>query len=226
MLRLLSRGKSLVVSPGTSPRTILTGAFRGLRLELDLRFETQVWLGLAEREVHKALRRLSKGIRTAFDIGAAAGEYALYFLRRTQAEKVFAFEPLDDFQQRMRRNLALNQMENNPRLVLSGQFVTGNPATGCVLDSLLDDIASPTLVKMDVDGAEVDILEGASKLLRQPDTRWLIETHSVELEQRCVQLLQSAGYTTRIIPNAWWRWLVPEQRNPEHNRWLIATSGA
>jgi hypothetical protein len=58
--------------------------------------------------------------------------------------------------------------------------------------------------------------------LESPGVRWLIETHSLDLERGCIELLAGHGYVTRIIPNAWWRIAVPEQRHGEINRWLAA----
>jgi hypothetical protein len=37
-----------------------------------------------------------------------------------------------------------------------------------------------------------------------------------------MEFLERLGYTCRVIKNAWWRLLIPEQRPIEHNRWFIA----
>jgi hypothetical protein len=50
----------------------------------------------------------------------------------------------------------------------------------------------------------------------------LIETHSPALEQECVAILRREGFATRIVPTAWWRGVLPEQRGLEQNRWLVA----
>jgi hypothetical protein len=77
-------------------------------------------------------------------------------------------------------------------------------------------------VKIDVDGGEVSVLKSAPHLLKMPQMRWLIETHSAELEKECRELLTAYGYQTIVIPNAFWRIIIPELRNSPHNRWLIA----
>jgi hypothetical protein len=51
----------------------------------------------------------------------------------------------------------------------------------------------------------------------------LVETYSSEPERHCVNFLEEVGYTCRIIKDAWWRSLIPQQRPREHNRWLFAT---
>jgi hypothetical protein len=90
------------------------------------------------------------------------------------------------------------------------------------LDSLASSVQLPCFIKMDVDGAEAEILEGAATLNGLGGVRWLIETHSKTLESQCIEQLKAAGFETRIIRNAWWRVFIPEQRPIEHNRWLAA----
>jgi hypothetical protein len=51
----------------------------------------------------------------------------------------------------------------------------------------------------------------------------LFETHSKDLEDECIGWLRERGYRCEIIDNAWWRFIVPEQRpGTPHNRWLWA----
>ena len=223
MTPLLRRIKTLVVKPGAKPRRILAGPFKGLTMNLDLANQTQLYIGLFEREVYSSLKRLSKDIKTAVDIGADQGEYSLFFLRKTSIQKLFTFEPSDVGTERLKESLVLNDIIDDPRLVFSSKFVgLQDTDTQCTLDSLSKDIDTPCLIKMDVDGAEVDILRGSANLLGREEVRWLIETHSVQLEIDCLKILEQAGYTTKVLPNAWWRVFAPEVRGTEQNRWLIA----
>lgn len=221
---MLRRIKSIWLKPGHNRvRKIKTGPFAGIAMDLDLANQTQLFLGLFERECYKPLRELSRGIRSAVDIGAYEGEYSLFFLLKTQAEKVFAFEPLEHGRARLRDNLAVNDLQND-RIIVSEKFVSSSIGeNSTTLDALLPDLLKPVIVKIDVDGAEVDILTGASKLLLEDDVRWLIETHSPELETECIRILSEAGYTAKVIDNAWWRVILPELRVSSLNRWLVAT---
>src|SRR5207253_6056803 len=74
---VLSNIKRLVVPTGEVVRAIRAGPFRGLKMNLDLASQTQIYLGLFEREVYSRVGVLSAGIATAIDIGAAYGEYTL-----------------------------------------------------------------------------------------------------------------------------------------------------
>ena len=219
----LSFVKQKLVSDACRPRTIVAGAFRGIRINLNPSHQTQLYLGLFERELRPWLERLSRGIATGIDIGAAHGEYTLFLLKNTCASKIYAFEPDPIMLSRLNDNLRLNPELDLKRLQVSAEFVGESGSSDVVsLDTWADDIRCPCLIKIDVDGAEAKILSGASDMKDLPDVRWLIETHSEELERSCVQSLESAGFKTEIIRNAWWRAILPEQRPIPHNRWLAA----
>ncbi|MDH3446425.1 MAG: FkbM family methyltransferase, partial [Deltaproteobacteria bacterium] len=221
---ILSGLKNIIVPRGEAPRAIKAGPFRGLRMNLDLVSQFQIYLGLFEREVHAKFRMLSANIATAIDIGAAQGEYTLYFLAKTRAAKILAFEPSKVSRAELLSNLKLNGLASDSRLNICGQLVgPQDDGNMCSLDSLLPLIEFPCLIKMDIDGGEAEVLRGAQKLLLKPQVRWLIETHSPELERNSISLLEKFGYETEIIENAWWRFFIPEQRPIEQNRWLIAS---
>lgn len=193
---------------------------------LDLSFQTQLYLGLYEAELHPALRELSKGIHSAINIGAAFGEQTLFFLKKTPAELVLSFEPEASAREQLLSNLKLNGLENTPRLRLFSKFVgSRESAEMCTLDGAASSLPQPCLVLMDVEGCEAAVLEGAGTLLQSSGTRWIIETHSEQLERKCMEIFRQAGFDTKIIPNAWWRIFLPELRPRSHNRWLIATAG-
>lgn len=223
MPRVVSALKNRFVQPGRRDRAIRVGPFRGLTMTLDLTSQAQLWLGLFEREITGRLGALARGVNTAIDVGAAEGEYSLFFLRHTTARRVIAFEPDAVCRSYFFENLVLNGRRDDPRLSLIAQFVGAGDRGQTCLDALLPVIQSPCLIKVDVDGGELDVLRGALKLANLPDTRWIIETHSAELERDCAALLTAAGYTVEIVPNAWWRVIIPELRPSTQNRWLIAT---
>lgn len=201
----------------------MAGIFRGIKMELDLTCQAQLYLGIFEREVYKWARRLSTGINCAIDIGAGEGEYVIYFLARTTAKKIFAFEPSQIGQSRLISNLALNGLADDSRLNISAKFVgSSDGESTCTLNSLSPRILSPALIKIDVDGREVDILRGASGLIDRSDIRWIVETHSQQLEEECIRIFKMAGYVATIVDNAWYRLFIPELRPIPQNRWLVA----
>jgi len=227
-MRVVSAIKNLVVPKGRAPRRIMAGAFSGLTMNLDLAIQTQIYAGTFEREVQGWLRHFSAGAGTAIDVGVAEGEYSLFFLRKTEVRRVLGFEPMEGSRALVAGNLRLNGLEHDARLRLSPQLVGATISPDMTtLDAAMGDAPLPAVVKVDVDGSEMDVLRGAAGLISRPAVRWIIETHTPELERDCVAHLEAAGYRTRIVPNAWWRVILPEMRGaahrPEnHNRWLVA----
>ena len=65
------------------------------------------------------------------------------------------------------------------------------------------------LLKIDVEGFELDVLLGAENTIRQFKPRIIIETHSKELRKKCHAFLSSLGYSLKVegrtvnIKNAW-----------------------
>lgn len=211
--------KDIVVPAGSKPRTFYVGLGRGLVMHQDLRRgDLRRILGVYEAELVRTVQKMWQPGRTTFDVGTADGYYSLVFAKRTRA-RVLAFECDDAIADRARRNLALNP-GLSPLVELRQDFVGIGGVPGQVsLDDVADGTFVPDLIKMDIEGGEVDALQGASRVLarRRPDL--LIEVHGAAVEVDCIKILQSFGYVPQII-NAR-RWL-PEHRPIPHNRWLAA----
>jgi hypothetical protein len=216
--------KRSLLPAGIAPRVIHFGLLAGLKMELDFAHNAQRWLGLQERELCTWFRRLSNGIRTAIDVGANEGMYTLYFLSKTSARKVFAFEPSEQSLERLKTNLTLNGLAENSRLEIVPKCV-GASADGqmVTLDSFAERVQPPCLLKVDIDGGEVSLLEGTRVLLSSTtEMRCIIEVHSNALQEKCIDILQAANYHVVVVRNAWWRHILPELRPGELNQWIIA----
>jgi hypothetical protein len=213
--------------PGPRPRAVRVGLLRGRRFVVDVGNKSMRLLGLDETEIASAMRRLSRGVATGVDVGANDAWYSLYLASVPSVRQVLAFEPEPSHHARFEENFALNDPALRAKVRLVPKFVGRTRDERTVpLDDELRDAAGPILIKIDVDGGEMDVLRGAGATLARPDVRLVIETHSAELERECVALLERAGYRTTIIPNGWYRAIVPEQRMIAHNRWLTAARPA
>jgi methyltransferase FkbM-like protein len=91
------------------------------------------------------------------------------------------------------------------------------------LDSLAAALLGRGFIKIDVDGAELDVLRSGPECLSRTGLDLLVETHSSQLEVECTDLLKRHGFECLVVRNAWWRTILPEQRPIDHNRWLWAT---
>lgn len=221
---LRSLVKQTLLPVGRRPHRVLSGAFRGLELELDLQNALQFWAGLYERETYSWMSHFGKGCLAGIDVGVAQGEFTLFLLKKTSALSVLAFDPSDESSAVFSRNLVLNGLAGDSRLVTISEFV-GSGADGSVrLDAFSSALHSPVLVKIDVDGLELQVLEGMKALFEHMRLRIVIETHSAELESQCTSLLLRRGCRTRIVKNAWWRRVIKDQRPIEHNRWMVASN--
>jgi FkbM family methyltransferase len=200
---------------------------RGLRFLIDPAHKFQRLIGVDELEIVRHVRRSAAGARTAIDVGASDGYYALYFASQAHIGRVYAFEPDAGLRTHAADNFRINGPELGEKLRLSGAFVGDTPADNEMrLDNLLQDAEFPVVIKIDVDGGETKVLAGATRLLQGGECRLVIETHSADLERACVAMLQEWGYRTLIVPNGWYRRILPERRVIPHNRWLVANNRA
>ena len=223
-MRLVSKIKSFLVPHGQQPRTVPVGLYRGLRLEIDLVSQTQLYLGLWERETHAFIRQASSRCLWAIDVGAGKGELCLFLLHHSPAHRIFAFEPQQSETNVIVRNLRLNGVSSDDRCVVLAKFVGCAPTPDFIsLDSLDLDRLKRGFLKIDVDGAEMDVLRSGDGLLTSAPMDIVLETHSPSLEVGCIEFLTARGFRCEVVKNAWWRVLVPEQRPTAHNRWLWAT---
>jgi hypothetical protein len=211
--------KRLLLPEGRQLRRLRGGLAKGMLMELDLANQSQRYWGLDERELVAAFRRLIPSSRSLIDVGANDGYYTMAFLQ-SQAERVIACEPGPPMEQLL-LNARANGFETGERFRAERRFV-GVVDDGVSIAELVRELPRPIFLKVDIDGGEVELLRSAEGCDCLKEMRWLIETHSKELEEQSIEWLQAHGYQTRIIYNAPWRILLPEQRPIPHNRWLIA----
>lgn len=224
------------------PRSVLAGALRRhvfregaawripLGIAQGLRVAVQpgqtaslhLYLGTAEAELAPHIRRLVRPGTRCLDVGGNNAYYAMIFARRSGTEVVsIDFDP--EAIALARRNLALNP-ELAPLIRLQRSYVAERsvPQEGiATLDELLEQgtIERPDLIKMDIEGSELAVLQGATRLLAEHRPSLIIETHTADLERGVGDLLIAAGYRVTIVGQR--RWLR-EGRPAAHNRWLVA----
>jgi FkbM family methyltransferase len=179
------------------------------------------WLGSYEFYKQQLFERMVTPGSVVFDIGAHVGFYTLLSsVIVDTVGKVFAFEPLPRNLHYLYEHLRLNHATNVTVVKAAVADKCGttlfdesqNSATGhlspqgklCVrvlsLDSLVPrEIAIPDFLKIDVEGAEWLVLNGARKTLSQYRPTIFLSTHGRDVHQRCCQLLEVAGYTIDAV---------------------------
>jgi FkbM family methyltransferase len=70
---------------------------------------------------------------------------------------------------------------------------------GRTLDTLAEALGQPDFVKVDTEGHELRVLQGARQVLAAGKTSWLVEFHTPGLMDACAALLQAAGCTVEVV---------------------------
>ena len=212
-----ARAAKRALAPAAGPRRLPVGVGRGLRLTIDFDHHAGLYLGLYEIELNRHLRRLCPPGTACFDVGGSFGYDALV-LARLGGARVATFEPDPRALTALRRNLALNPGEAARIEVVEGAVGREPPGR---LDDAVESLFAPGFVKVDVDGAEVDVLAGASRMLETVRPALVVETHAADLERACAEILRGHRYGVRVVDQ---RRVLRDHRPIPHNRWLIATA--
>lgn len=227
----------------TSRRQAVAGPFRGMRIELSplsSRHLLGYILGSQELELRPAIDTIvERGYRTILNVGAADGYYAVGLALRAPQARVEAFEALPELHPVIARTAAANGVAD--RVAILGA------CTASQLRARLDAAEGPTLVLMDIEGGEVDLLDiDAVPELAEADI--LVETHDAFVAGATATLLRRfqethgiTRYTARprvlndFPPNflprlrRWFPSLAVELMNERRTglqRWLLLTAKA
>ena len=158
--------------------------------------------------------------QVVIDVGANYGDSAIWWAK-IFGSKVIAFEPLVHVFNALEENIKLNDVDVTAyNLALgNGEEISGS-SDGIMFSSGGDikirsekldhySFERVDLLKIDVEGFELDVLLGAENTIRQFKPRIIIETHSKELRKKCHAFLSSLGYSLKVegrtvnIKNAW-----------------------
>jgi FkbM family methyltransferase len=161
-----------------------------------------------------------------FDVGAAEGQFAIAAINHFRGCSAYAFEPALRQRILLRRNARLNGVntlaiepvglwkENDllpfrtagaessfaPVSRFKGQFEFPETVRVVSLDNWMKDQQSPKpdLIKMDAEGAELEILDGATATLARFHPRLLIQAYhlreGVRTFESCAEMLKQFNY--------------------------------
>lgn len=185
-------------------------------------FNHGCWLGSYEFEKQQVIVGLVKPGTVFFDIGAHVGFYTLLASSLVaDGGRVIAFEPLPKNLNYLERHCDLNGLKNVT--VIKGavsnragkaQFREDECSSMGHLSERgelevdlvsLDDLFSrnliplPNYVKIDVEGAEANVLNGARQLLAASHPIIFLATHGREVHTLCLEILESMGYSCRPL---------------------------
>jgi hypothetical protein len=169
-------------------------------MTIDFSSQTPLYLGMYEWELHRFMRSIVPGAGLAFDVGANVG-YESLVLASLGATSVVSFEPDPDALAKLRSNIAENP-DMADRITVVPEAVGAEPGSGITtVDAAAERFGVPDVLKIDVDGAELDVLHGARKTLVDRHPHLVLEVHSAELERSCGEFLVECGYQPVIKHN-------------------------
>ncbi|MFN2489532.1 MAG: FkbM family methyltransferase [Actinomycetota bacterium] len=203
---------------------VRSGALAGMVLEVDPRMQIDAIVDRYEVVVRDVMLDVLQDGDTAVDIGAHLGYFTLVMAMRVKERgRVVAFEPDPTVMQGLERNVKRNGAQTGAGILVVSAAVDRHPgrlgfvegretSRGRLVEGggdvevevmTLDDIAlrfgAPRLVKIDVEGRELGVLQGGADTLAARATVFIIEAHGDELERACVNLLESYGYGCGIL---------------------------
>ena len=180
------------------------------------------WLGSYELNKRLVFERLVEPGMVVYDIGANVGYFSLLAAVLTGSDgRVFAFEPLPRNTHYLRRHVQINKLENvevieaavsdhmgeayfdlGPSTAMGHLASEGElKVTLISLDRMVDEGRLPPadVMKVDVEGAEYDVLRGAKKLLETQRPILFLDTHGRKAHHFTVALLDALGYRFEIL---------------------------
>ncbi|MEE9379294.1 MAG: FkbM family methyltransferase [Candidatus Lokiarchaeia archaeon] len=203
--------------PNGLPVPILKGPLKGFKLITGAAAGAgkglSIILNLSEPERLNKIEEIIPKNTICFDVGANIGIYSLLFSK--YSKQVYAFEPVSRNIIFLNKMLKLNKIKNVTIIpfAIANQnkdswFKEGDScATGRLneegdyliptisLDAFFDKFkVSPTILKIDVEGTEVSVLEGSRNLLMKSHPIIIIEIHGEDIRKKIFNLLKEMNY--------------------------------
>jgi hypothetical protein len=198
---MLSSALKRVLPNRAMPLRIWRGPFRGARIVMNPRNSLRKVFGLYEHELNHWLERALRRVNRVLDVGANDGYFtfgcAAAFRRLGKSGEIIAFEP-GTLQIEMLHRSAAAQQSPSVRFSIFHTLVGRNARTGTVcLDEVncapgTVDSGLSTLIKIDVEGDEVEVIEGARSWLK-PSNLFVIEIHTQSLLNQIQKIFTSSG---------------------------------
>ena len=181
------------------------------------------WLGIAEKDKRIHFTNNLHLNDVVYDIGANVGFYSM-LSAAVSNRPVYAFEPSPRNYEYLLKHIEMNGFDTiKPFMLAVGDFdgtasfdADCDPVAQrispsgslnvevCQLDTAVKKygLLAPSIIKIDVEGHELEVLKGAVQLLQDYKPKLYIETHdrfNPGVHDRCLEFLHDHGYEHKIL---------------------------
>ena len=169
-----------------------------------------------EHDILQELQPYIKKNAVILDIGANIGNHSVYWAVRSNAKKIYSFEPVEDFFKILKKNVEINQLKDKVKIFnigLSNQKINGSIShydptniggtsikqdlNGNLMLDKLDNITfkdnTIDFIKIDVEEHELEVLQGARETLLKYRPVVFVEIFS-ENKTKVHEYLTKLGY--------------------------------
>lgn len=205
------------------PVRVYRGPFRGARFVAHPRASLRKVFGLYERELNPWIERALPRVTRVLDVGANDGYFAMgcaaAFERLRQAAEIVCFEPQGQHVAQLHASIA-SWRPAGVRIEVVEALVGARVGPGM---TTLDACAAPdrhrTLIKIDVEGAEADVIAGAQSWVNSSNL-FLIEVHEAAFLEPLTRVFADRGCPVVRINQAPLPVIGGDLRSPD-NWWLV-----
>jgi FkbM family methyltransferase len=200
---------------------IKDGPLSGMKLAADRHTSHAHINGTYERDVQEAIDRMVKPGDVCYDLGASIGYMSLVMARK--AKHVYSFEPSPNAIAEMKRHIAANALQNVTIVpfpvsgtVKEVRFCVTDVAYGSsinetetkwpalqltttTVDLFAKDHEPPDFMKIDVEGEEGAVLDGARQTLGRRKATICCEIHNQEAARSVLATLKEFDYDVRLM---------------------------
>lgn len=201
---------------------VLSGPFRGTPVLFAWKNGKRKILGIYEHETNDWWAEKLKTANLFYDVGAADGFFTRGVanrIRRKENPRILAFEPGSRLTQL--KSFKTDTARSDVVIELIPMYVGSGETEGTTtLDRYLCDPGERAIVKIDVEEAELKVLEGAREMLQRPAFDWIVEIHGKERIEPVQAVFEDAGKAHRIIePRA--HWIFGAETRSQWTGWLV-----
>ena len=207
--------------------TIQYGPFQGMLLSQGGWGKTDrvsMIYGFYEQEVLESLTSNKGKYKTLIDVGAADGYYAIGGLISGTFEKAICYEISKEGQDQIKKNAYLNKVSKN--IEIRGE------AKQSFYDDFTQEELATSLILMDIEGVEFDILSKSEDFRKLKNSSLIIESHALffddgeEKQQNLIKLAEEFFNVKELKMRSRDLSGFPElQKFSDSDRWLTCSEG-